>query len=162
MEGKPVKLSYVETTEIVQPFHSNVYGQLFGGHLMELVDNTAGIAAYRHSGTMVVTVSVDNLVFKSPAPVGSILTIKAGVNRVFKSSMEVGVRVTALRPDTGEKTLVCPAYLTFVALDVHGNPTEIPPVIPESADEIRRYENAAIRRQARLELAAKINYKEPK
>ena len=126
---------------------------------MELVDNTAGISAYRHSGTMVVTISVDNLVFKAPAPVGSILTIKAAVNRVFKTSMEVGVQVTALLPENCKKSLVCPAYLTFVALDAHCKPTENPPVTPDTEDEIRRFENALIRREARLALAERIRYK---
>ncbi len=155
-EGKPVSSSFVETTEIVQPFDVNVHGSVFGGHLMSLVDKAAGIAAYRHSGNSVVTVSVDQLVFKNPAPQATILSIRASVNRVFTTSMEVGVRVTGLMPGDTEERLICPAYLTFVAIDREGKPVRVRPVIPETPDQVRRYEQAGIRRDARLALAEKL------
>lgn len=150
--GRPVSASIVTTAEIVQPFDTNVHGSVFGGHLMSLVDKAAGIAAYRHSGRSVVTASVDQLVFRHVAPVGTILTIKASVNRVFTTSMEVGVRVTGIMPGTTEEILICPAYLTFVALGDDGRPVAVVPVIPESTDELRRYREAGLRREARLAL----------
>lgn len=156
LNGKPVSASVIETNELVQPFHVNVYGSLFGGHLMELVDTTAGIAAYRHSGMKVVTISVDQLTFKAPAPVGSILKVKACVTRVFNTSMEVGVKVTAWMPGSSQETLICPAYLTFVALGHDNEPAPIPPVLPETSEERRQYEAAGIRRESRLELSLKL------
>jgi len=155
-QGKVVSASFVETMELVQPGDVNVYGSIFGGHLMSLVDKAAGIAAFRHSELNVVTISVDQLIFKSPAPAGSILSIKASVNRVFNTSMEVGVRVTGWHPGSKEETLICPAYLTFVAVDRNGNPAPIQPVIPETPDQKRRFEQAGLRREARLALAERI------
>lgn len=156
LKPKPVSASLVEMAEIVQPSEVNVYGSIFGGHLMSLVDKAAGIAAFRHSGKNVVTISVDQLVFKNPAPPATILSIKASVNRVFHTSMEVGVRVTGIKPGSTEETLICPAYLTFVGLDDKGVPVPVPQVIPETPDQIRRYEQAGIRREARLALAQKL------
>lgn len=156
IQGKPVAASQSEMSELVQPFDVNVYGSLFGGKLMELVDKTAGITAYRHSELKVVTVSVDQLIFKAPAPIGTILSIKASVNRVFHTSMEIGVRVCAWQPGSQGETLICPAYLTFVALDKDGLPAQIPPVIPETAEQKRRYAHAGLRREARLALAEQM------
>ncbi|HSQ40657.1 MAG TPA: acyl-CoA thioesterase [Fibrobacteraceae bacterium] len=156
LNGKPVSASQVESCELVQPGDVNVYGSVFGGHLMSLVDKAAGISAYRHSEMNVVTISVDQVVFKNSAPVGSILSIKASVNRVFNTSMEIGVIVTGWRPGAKDPALICPAYLTFVALGPNGEPAPILPVIPETPDQIRRYEHAGLRREARLALAAKI------
>jgi acyl-CoA hydrolase len=156
MEAKPVSASFAEMAEIVQPADVNVYGSIFGGHLMALVDKAAGIAAFRHARTNVVTVSVDQLVFKNPAPPATILSIKASVNRVFHTSMEIGVRVTGWKPDSTEEILICPAYLTFVAVDDHGKPIPVAPVLPETPDQIRRYEQAGIRREARLALSQKL------
>lgn len=153
MEAKPVSASLVEMAEIIQPADANVYGSIFGGHLMALVDKAAGIAAYRHSGSNVVTVSVDQLIFKNPAPVATILSIKASVNRVFHTSMEIGVRVVGWKRGSSEEILICPAYLTFVAVDDQGKPIPVAPVLPETPDQIRRYKEAGIRREARLALA---------
>jgi len=154
--GKPVSASLIESSELVQPGDVNVYGSIFGGNLMAMVDKVAGVAAYRHSELNIVTISVDQLVFKSSAPSGTILSVKASVNRVFNTSMEVGVRVTGWRPGSKQEVLVCPAYLTFVAVGPGGEPVAIQPVIPETQDQIRRYEQAGLRREARLALAAKL------
>lgn len=156
LTGKPVSASQNEMSELVQPFDVNVYGSLFGGKLMELVDKTAGIAAYRHSEMKVVTVSVDQLIFKAPAPIGTILSIKASVNRVFHTSMEIGVRVCGWHPGSKAETLICPAYLTFVALGDDNLPATIPPVIPETPDQHRRFAQAGLRREARLALAEQM------
>jgi len=152
LTGKPVSASIIETCELVQPGDVNVYGSVFGGHLMSLVDKAAGIAAFRHSELNVVTISVDQLIFKNPAPSGTILSIKASVNRVFNTSMEVGIRVTGWHPGAKEETLICPAYLTYVAVDRNGNPVPIQPLISETPDQIRRFEQAGLRREARLAL----------
>lgn len=142
--------------DVVQPSDVNLYGTIFGGHLMSLVDKAGGIAAFKHSGSSVVTVSVDQLVFKNPAPVGTVIVIRASVNRVFHSSMEVGVRVTGWRPGSQEEVLICPAYLTFVAVGPDKRPIPVRPIIPETPDQIRRWEQAGLRREARLALAQKL------
>ncbi len=154
--GKSVQFSALQSSELVQPGDVNVYGSIFGGHLMSLVDKLAGIVAYRHAELPVVTISVDQFVFKNSAPSGTILTLKASVNRVFNTSMEIGVRVTGWRPGSKEEVLICPAYLTFVAVDHQGNPAPIVPVIPQTTDEIRRHLQAGLRREARLELSQKL------
>ncbi|MGB4586873.1 MAG: acyl-CoA thioesterase [Rectinemataceae bacterium] len=156
LTGKPVSASIVEMDDVVQPSDVNLYGTIFGGHLMSLVDKAGGIAAFKHSGVSVVTASVDQLVFKNPSPVGTVLVIRASVNRVFHSSMEVGVRVTGWRPGSEEEVLICPAYLTFVAVGPDKRPIPVRPVIPETPDQIRRWEQAGLRREARLALAQKL------
>ncbi|HWR12431.1 MAG TPA: acyl-CoA thioesterase [Rectinemataceae bacterium] len=156
MKAKPVSASQVEMDDVVQPSDVNLYGTIFGGHLMSLVDKAAGIAAFKHSGESVVTISVDQLIFKNSAPVGTVLTIRASVNRAFHSSMEVGVRVTGWRPGSREEVLICPAYLTFVAVGPDKRPIPVQPVLPETPDQVRRYEQAGIRREARLTLAQKL------
>jgi acyl-CoA hydrolase len=161
IQGKPVSASFVESSELVQPGDVNVYGSVFGGHLMSLVDKAAGICAYRHSEMNVVTISVDQLIFKSAAPAATILSIRASVNRVFNTSMEIGVRVTGWRPGSKKETLICPAYLTFVALGPDGEPAPIIPVIPDTPDQIRRFEQAGLRREARLALAQKMRVGNP-
>jgi acyl-CoA hydrolase len=156
MSAKPVSASLVEMDEIVQPSDINLHGSVFGGHLMSLVDKAAGIAAYRHSGKNVVTLSVDRLVFENPAPIGTVLSIKASVNRAFHTSMEVGVRVTGWLRGSDEEIVICPAYLTFVAVGDDMRPVPVRPVLPETPDQVRRYEAAGIRREARLALARQL------
>ena len=155
--AKTVKQSQVETRDIVHPSDVNAYNYVFGGHLTSLLDKAACIAAYTHSRRRVTTISIDNVRFFKPATVGTILTIKASVNRVFNTSMEVGVKVVGVHPQVSwQPELICHAYMTFVAIDDNGKPTPIPAIIPETEDEIRRYEEAAIRREARKALAEKL------
>lgn len=154
--GRPVAFSRVENGDIVQPFDVNVYGTLFGGKLLSLIDKTAALSAFRHWGLKVVTLSIDSLVFKNPAPVGTLLTLRASVNRVFNTSMEVGVIVTGIMPGSKEEFVVCPAYLTFVGIGQDGKPAPVPPVIPESPDEIRRFQNALLRRNHRMLMQSKL------
>ena len=117
---------------------------------MAWIDITAGIAAQRHARCVVVTASMDDLHFLAPIHAGEVVVLKAQVNRAFHTSMEVGVRVEAENPLTGERRHCSSAYLTFVALAEPGR-AAIPPLIPETEHEIRRYEEAAERRQRRLE-----------
>ena len=148
---KPACESYSEMTEIVLPSHTNPLGTAFGGQVMAWIDICAGVAAQRHARQVVVTASMDDLHFRAPIYKGEFVVLKAQVNRSFHTSMEVGVRVEAENPMTGERRHCSSAYLTFVALDADGNRVPIPPLVPETSDEKRRYEEAAERRRYRLE-----------
>jgi len=151
-----VARTQAESSEIILPGDLNALGYLFGGRLVSLIDKVGAISAIRHAQGTVVTVSIDNLIFRQPVTNGSILTIRASVNRVFTHSMEVGVMATTLPPGELVDQHVCTAYLTFVALDKRGKPRKIPPVTPETAEEKRRFDQALIRRDNRLKLAAKL------
>ena len=155
--AKTVKQSQVETRDIVHPSDVNAYNFVFGGHLTSLLDKAACIAACTHSRRKVTTVSIDNVRFFKPATVGTILTIKASVNN---TSMEIGVKVLGIDPQVSwQPQVICHAYMTFVALDENGRPTPIPSIIPETEDEIRRYEEAGIRREAKKKLATALENK---
>jgi acyl-CoA hydrolase len=150
MEKRPVALSHVHMTELVLPNDTNQLGHLLGGRLMHWIDIAAAIAAQRHSGRVCVTASVDELNFHLPIKLGDIVTLRASVNRSFRTSMEVGVLVTSqnLFRVTSEHTNN--AYLTFVAVDEKGRPVPVPEVSPETPEEQARYEEALRRRQERL------------
>lgn len=150
-EPKPASDSAVEMTQIVLPSHGNALGTVFGGQVAAWIDICAAVAAMRHARHIVVTASMDDLHFLAPAHVGEVLVLKAHVNRTFGTSMEVGVRVEAENPLSGERRHTATAYLTFVALDAEGNRTVAPGLVPETDDEKRRYEQAEIRRTWRLE-----------
>jgi len=155
LKAKTVKESIIETNDIVHPSDVNAYGFVFGGHLVSLMDKTACMAAFRHCESKVTTVSVDGIHFLRPAPVGTMLTIHASVNRAFRTSMEIGLRVSAWLPGKPNED-ICRAYMTFVAIDENGKPKEVPAIIPETEEDKRRYNNAEIRRAARLELREKL------
>jgi len=123
---------------------------------MHLVDMAAALAATRHARQPVVTASVDNLTFLHPVQIGQLIVLKSSVNRVFRTSMEVGVKVTVEDLATGEVRHTSSAYLTFVALDSEGHPVAVPQVIPESEEEKRRYQEAGHRRAHRLELRTRL------
>lgn len=151
LAAKPPQASAVEQNVYkVFPNDLNSEYTVFGGLVMGLCDRTALIVAERHSGMTCVTVSVDSMNFLAPARAGETLLLKAAVNRSWRSSMEIGVHVAAENSHTGESRHVVSAYLTFVALDANGRPTQVPPVAPGSAREKRRFEAAERRRAARL------------
>lgn len=152
--ARPVRESTVEMTEVVYPNDTNNFGTLFGGKVMQLIDVAGAIAARRHTRRLVVTAAVDSSAFLSPIKMGEIVILKASVNRTFRTSMEVGVKVFSEDTQTGERKHTASAYLTYVALDDEGKPTRIPSVIPESPDEKRRYNEAAFRRDGRLSSCA--------
>jgi acyl-CoA hydrolase len=129
---------------------ANNAGNVHGGLIMHLCDEVAGIAAVRHSGTRVVTAGMDRMNFTHPVYVGQLVTVKATVNAAWRTSMEVGVRVESEHVRSGEVTHTSTAYLTMVALDDDGNPTEVPPIAPETPDETRRAREAQLRRDTRL------------
>lgn len=144
--------SHAQSSEIILPGDLNSLGFLFGGRLVSLIDKVGAISAIRHSRGAVVTVSIDNLIFKKPVTNGSILTVRASVNRVFSHSMEVGVVASTLPPGEAEEHHVCSAYLTYVGIGPDGKSREVPPVEPETAEERRRFDEALIRRNHRLSL----------
>lgn len=151
MNGKPVSASQVVMTELVLPSHTNALGTIFGGVVMSWIDIAAAIAAQRHSNSSVVTASIDRLNFVAPVRNGWVVNLKASINAVSRTSMEVGVRVDAENPRTGEKFHTASAYLTFVALDDKGKAIPVPPLLLESEHEKRRNEAALQRRQHRLQ-----------
>ncbi len=138
-------------TELVLPNDTNRLGNLLGGRLMHLMDVAGAIAAARHTNRVCVTASVDEMNFLHPIKQGDIVLLRASVNRVFKTSMEVGIRVTLEDPLTGFRKHANSAYFTYVALDDHGTPVQVEPVQPVSKDEKRRHTDAAKRRQLRLQ-----------
>ncbi len=148
--AKPMRESIVEMTEVVLPNDANNIGTMFGGKVMQLMDIAGAIAARRHTRRMVVTAAVDSLAFHSPIRVGDLVVLKASVNRAFKTSLEVGVKVFSENTLNTKIEHTATAYITYVAVDDEGKPTRIPSVIPETSDEKRRYDEAALRRETRL------------
>ena len=129
---------------------ANNAGFVHGGTVMYLVDEAAGLAAVRHAGERCVTAAMDRMTFLEPVHVGELMTLESSVNAAWRTSMEIGVRVTAENVRTGVKRHTNTAYLTMVALDDNGRPTPVPPLTSESEDEIRREREAQLRRANRL------------
>lgn len=151
LKPKPVKDSQVVMTQLVLPSHTNSLDSIFGGIMMSWIDIAAAIAAQRHSGREVVTASIDRLNFIAPVYKGWVVNLKASVNFVSKTSMEVGVRVDAENPRTGDHFHTASAYLTFVALGSNGKPTVVPELILETEGDNRRFQEGKRRREIRLE-----------
>jgi acyl-CoA hydrolase len=147
---RTVKESVSEYSEIALPNDANPYGNLLGGRVMHLVDLAGAIAATRHARVPVVTASVDYMSFLHPVHIGELLTLKSSVNRAFRTSMEVGVKVWVENVRTGDVRHTSSAYLTFVALGPNNERIRVPEIIPESEEEKRRYDEAGIRREYRL------------
>jgi acyl-CoA hydrolase len=149
--GKPVSLSAInDQTSVVFPNDLNIYGTLFGGRLLELGDWIWGVVAKRHSGKVSVTLAIDSVKFHAPAKAGDTLVFKAAINRAWHTSMEIGLKVFAEDYKTLQRKHIFSAYFTFVALDDHLKPSEVPSVIPETEEEKRRYHDAERRRNYRL------------
>jgi acyl-CoA hydrolase len=142
------------TVRIMMPTDGNILGNVFGGAIMRYMDEVAGIVALHHARKMVVTASIDRMDFYAPVYVGNLLVLKAAVNCVGRTSMEVGVRIEAEDALTGASTHTGSCYLTFVALDGDRKPTTIEPVIPVTAEEKRRYKEALARRKLREKILA--------
>jgi acyl-CoA hydrolase len=152
MEGKPVSASAI-IDQVVEVFPNdlNPHGVLFGGKLMQVIDNLAAIVAKRHSGKVCVTLGIDSVRFINPAHHGDILVCKASVNKTWNTSMEIGVKVIAEDFRTLEQKDILSAYFTFVAMDDENKPTDILPVIPETPEQIKRFNDAEQRRLFRLQ-----------
>jgi acyl-CoA hydrolase len=150
-KGKTPGASAVETRYLVMPQQANPQGTAFGGAIVGWIDMTAAMAAQRHCGREVVTAGIDSLVFRHPIRIGDHVVLRAAVNYVSRSSMEVGVQVVCEDPYSGEQTVATTAHLTLVALDENKKPTPAPPVLPQTPAEKKRYEDAYLRVQQRKE-----------
>jgi len=151
LKAKPVSASASEMAEVVLPAQTNALGKLLGGHVMHMVDIVAAMAACRHANSYMVTASVDYIDFKNPVSLGEIVLLKSQVNRVFHTSVEVGVEVFSENILTGERKQTTTAYVTFVAIDeTTRKPRPVPPLIVKTAEEKRRWRDAAKRRGIRL------------
>jgi acyl-CoA hydrolase len=153
-QGRPrrtVRESQHESSEIMMPGHANNLGHVFGGVVLAMMDRTAAVAAIRHARCTCVTASIDRVDFREPIHLGDLVVMHASVNYVGRSSMEVGVRVEAEDLLSGRRRHTNSCYLTFVGVDRDGRPVEVPALIPESPEEIRRYQAAGERRRRRLE-----------
>ena len=155
MEGKKISESKVIIAQVMNPESSNPAGNVHGGDIMKLIDTAGGVAATRHARAHVVTASIDRIDFHHPVYVGDFLILKASVNFVGKTSMEVGVRVEAENPITGNVRHTGSAYLTFVALNDNKRPIQLPPLILDTDEDKHRNEEAAQRRQMRLSVKKK-------
>jgi acyl-CoA hydrolase len=147
---KTVKESQHESSELMMPQDANNLGHVFGGVILSMMDKVSAIAAYRHSRASVVTASIDRVDFREPIHINDLVVMKASVNYVGRSSMEVGVRVEAEELMTGRRRHTNSCYLTFVAVDAAGRPIEVPALHPETAHELRRFEAARERRRLRV------------
>ncbi len=150
LSPKPVRYSQVEMVELVLPNDTNQLGNLLGGRLMHWIDIAAAMSATRHSNHVCVTAAVDEISFLQPIRLGELVTLKASVNRVFSTSMEVGVKVFSENTLTGARTHSNSAFLTFVSIDAERKPVKSVQVVPEEPEEVRRYEQALFRREQRL------------
>ena len=149
-KNKTVSNSIVTMTELVLPNHTNQLGNLLGGQLMHWIDICAALSSSKHANRVCVTASVDKIEFHHPIKVGDVVTLKASVNRVFNTSMEVGVEVFAENHTKCTSRHSNSAYLTFVSVDEKGKPVQTREILPESDDEKKRYEEALERRKIRL------------
>lgn len=146
---RTVAESQSQMAEVILPNDANPLGNLLGGRLMHFIDIAAAMAAHRHARSYVVTASMDHIDFLAPVHVGDLLILKSAVNRAFNTSMEVGVKVYVENYMTATSRHVASAYLTFVAVDQHGNKLPVPPIVPETAEEKERFADAARRRENR-------------
>src|SRR5215813_1615387 len=151
LKGHPVRESRTAYTYAVLPNDANPLGNLLGGRVMHLADMCGWLAAQRHARSPMVTAAIDQMSFMHPIQIGQLVILRSSVNRVFRTSMEVGVKVWVENPQTGEVRHTSSAYLTFVAIGAGGKPAAVAPVIAESQEEEHRYqEEAGRRREQRL------------
>ncbi|MBC7426231.1 MAG: acyl-CoA thioesterase [Bacteroidia bacterium] len=154
--SKTPKESFTIMNELVLPNDTNALGNMFGGRLLQWMDVVAAICAQKHSNSNVVTASVDGVSFKEAIHLGNVVTLEAYVSRAFSSSMEIYIKVYAHNIPRGEKYLCNDAYYTFVAIDSRSKAVSVPATIPETEEEINKFEGALRRRQVRLVMAGKM------
>lgn len=154
--AKSPQESAVEMREMVMPNHTNPQGTVFGGTVMSWIDVAAAMVAARHAQRPVVTVHISDIDFIAPVKMGHHVHILASMNYVGSTSMVIGVKVVSENPLSGERRTTTKAYLTFVALDDLGKPCEVPKLTPQTPDEIRRFENAQKRAEAKKKLKSKL------
>lgn len=154
--AKKVSDSALVSTHLMMPQDANIEGNVYGGTIMKLMDEVGGVVAARHCRRNIVTASIDSMSFLKPVYIGNLLIMKASVNYVGTSSLEVGVRIEAEDLRTGTNVHTGSAYMTFVALDNAGKPVEVPKIVPVMRAEKRRNRAAKIRRRERLMLSRRI------
>ena len=155
-DGKPVSASEVVFARTMTQVDANLVGNVHGGVIMKEVDSAAGTTAARHAGRVCVTAAIDELSFLEPVYVGDVLIVRARVNDVGRTSLEVGVRVEAEPWQGGERRHTTSAYLVFVCMDDDGKPVEVPPLLVETDDERRRQHQARVRRDVRKERIQRV------
>ncbi len=147
---KTIRASRIQIAQLMQPEHANSQGNVHGGWIMKLVDEAGALACMRHAQRRVVTVAIDSMVFHQPIRIGDLVILTAEVTYAGRTSMEAEVQVIAENPISGQRTHTNTAYVVYVALDDQGNPTPVPPLIPESDEDLRRMEAARQRQTHRL------------
>jgi acyl-CoA hydrolase len=150
MEGRPPRVSRTTIAEVMMPHMANHLGNVHGGVILGMLDRVGAVSAIRHSQRICVTASVDRVDFRQPIHLGELVTMYSSVNYAHRTSVEVGVRVEAENLLTGERRHTNTCYLTFVAVDEAGRPVPVPPVVPETEEERRRYREAEARRAQRV------------
>jgi len=143
--------SRIQLAQFMQPEHANTQGNVHGGWIMKLVDEAGALASTRHAAHRTVTVAIDRMVFHHPIHIGDLVLFNAEVTYAGRTSMEVEVDVTAENPITGEQVHTNAAFLVYVAIDEHGKPTQIPPLLAETSEEEARIAAAKERQRKRLE-----------
>jgi len=151
MKTKPVSASRITLSQLMQPQHANSAGNVHGGWIMKLVDEAGALACMRFANRRVVTVAIDQMMFRQPIHIGNLVTLTAEVSYTGRTSMEAEVQVVAENPITGEQTHTNTAYLVYVALDDDGNPAEVPQLIPETDAQRERMKQAQARQAFRLQ-----------
>jgi len=150
LKAKPMSASKISIAQLMQPEHANNLGNVHGGWIMKLVDEAGALACMRHAQRRVVTVAIDQMVFRQSIRIGDLVILNAQVAYAGRTSMEAEVQVTAENPVTGERTHTNTAYLVYVALDKNGQPTRVPPLLAETDEEKKRMQQAQLRQNRRL------------
>jgi uncharacterized protein (TIGR00369 family) len=150
MKAKSIRASRISIAQLMQPEHANNLGNVHGGWIMKLVDEAGALACMRHAQRRVVTVAIDQMVFRQPIRIGDLVILNAEVTYTGRTSMEAEVQVTAEDPVTGEQTHTNTAYLVYVALDKEGQPALVPPLFAETEEEKERLQQAKERQKRRL------------
>jgi acyl-CoA hydrolase len=154
-EPKTISSSRTQLAQVMMPEHANTHGNVHGGWIMKLVDEAGALASTRHAGHRTVTVTMDQMVFRYPIHIGDLVLLNAEVTFAGRTSMEVDVNVVAENPITGVKISTNNAYLVYVAIDDHGRPTRIPPLLAETTEEKEKMKAAQLRHENRLALMQK-------
>ncbi|KAF0107136.1 MAG: thioesterase superfamily protein [Anaerolineaceae bacterium] len=150
LSPKPMRASHIQLAQLMMPEHANLQGNVHGGWIMKLVDEAGALASTRHAGRRVVTVAIDQMVFRQPIRIGDLIILDAEVTYVGRTSIEVEVQVIAENPISGQRTHTNAAYLVYVAIGEDGKPAPVPPLVAENPAEKARMEAARQRQEQRL------------
>jgi len=161
LTGKSPSTSCITISQLMQPEHANILGNVHGGVIMKLVDEAGALACMRHAQQRVVTVAVDQMSFLQPIRLGDLVTLTAEVSYVGRTSMEAEIHVEAVNPISDERTFTNKAYLVYVALDQDGHPTAVPPLVPENEAQRQRMEAGRARQAYRLEQSRRSRAERP-